>query len=100
MRIIYCDSVLDPKVIGPDYEEELQAARKAGFDFSLMSFEELAEGNLAKSLRHVRAAEHRTPSIYRGWMIMELGDGQVAGLPNHADKAKFYEDLAERIISA
>lgn len=25
-----------------------------------------------------------------GWIIVELGDGQVAGLPDNADKAAFY----------
>lgn len=27
------------------------------------------------------------------WMIVELGDGQVAGLPENADKEKFYQNL-------
>lgn len=30
------------------------------------------------------------------WIIMELGDGQVAGLPDNADKDKFYNSLKER----
>jgi hypothetical protein len=29
------------------------------------------------------------------WMIMELGDGQVSGLPENADKANFYRALKE-----
>jgi len=28
-----------------------------------------------------------------GWIIVELGDGQVAGLPDNADKADFYAKL-------
>jgi hypothetical protein len=31
------------------------------------------------------------------WMIVELGDGQVAGLPEHLDPTKFYELLAARL---
>ena len=27
------------------------------------------------------------------WMIVELGDGQVAGLPERADQGKFYQAL-------
>ncbi len=27
------------------------------------------------------------------WIIIELGDGQVAGLPDNADKSKFYESI-------
>ena len=30
------------------------------------------------------------------WLIVELGDGQVAGLPEHVDVAEFYERLAAR----
>ena len=28
------------------------------------------------------------------WMIVELGDGQVSGLPSEADAGRFYEALA------
>ena len=27
------------------------------------------------------------------WIIVELGDGQVAGLPDNADKDEFYKQL-------
>ena len=30
------------------------------------------------------------------WIIMELGDGQVAGLPDNADKNEFYNNLKEK----
>ncbi len=32
-----------------------------------------------------------------GWMIVELGDGQVAGLPARADVSAFYHALAHRL---
>lgn len=31
-----------------------------------------------------------------GWMIVELGDGQVSGLPRQADADRFYSALSER----
>ena len=31
------------------------------------------------------------------WMIVELGDGQVAGLPDRADTGAFYQALAQRL---
>jgi sugar phosphate isomerase/epimerase len=34
------------------------------------------------------------------WMIVELGDGQVAGLPDRADVVAFYRRLAERLAAA
>ena len=30
------------------------------------------------------------------WMVVELGDGQVAGLPESADAAAFYGQIAQR----
>ena len=33
------------------------------------------------------------------WMVMELGDGQVAGLPDDADVDAFYRGLAERLAA-
>lgn len=69
MRVLYCDSVFDPKTIEPDYENEQKAAVKAGFDTSLLSFEELVDGNVQKSLRYVKESADRVLGIYRGWML-------------------------------
>lgn len=33
-----------------------------------------------------------------GWIIVELGDGQVAGLPEHVDAKVFYEALRRRFM--
>jgi len=33
------------------------------------------------------------------WIIIEPGDGQVAGLPDSADRARFYERLSQIIGS-
>jgi len=32
------------------------------------------------------------------WIIMELGDGQVAGLPDNADRTEFYNNLKENAL--
>ena len=32
-----------------------------------------------------------------GWIIMELGDGQVAGLPDNADKNEYYKNIKNAI---
>jgi len=69
MRIIYCDSVFDNKIIEPDYEEEKKSATNAGFDFSLISFEELTDGNITTALRFVKKPENQELAIYRGWML-------------------------------
>lgn len=33
-----------------------------------------------------------------GWVIIEIGDGQVSGLPDNADLNKFYSKLKDRLI--
>ena len=35
MRVIFCDSVVDNKMVEPDYEGEFQAAKSAGFSTSV-----------------------------------------------------------------
>ncbi len=69
MRILYCDSVFDIKIIEPEYEKEKQAAIDIGFDYTLISFEELIEGNISKALRFVEEAQNKEIAIYRGWML-------------------------------
>ena len=69
MSIIYCDSVFDNKVIDSDYEKEKDSAIKAGFDFSLISFEELTSGNTKKALRFTKGSEAMEFGFYRGWML-------------------------------
>lgn len=56
MRILYCDCVFDNKIIEPDYEEEKVSAINLGFNYSLISFEELTDGNVAIALRLVKDA--------------------------------------------
>ncbi len=34
------------------------------------------------------------------WLVVELGDGQVAGLPENASAQAFYEDLIESLSLA
>ncbi len=69
MRIIYCDNVFDNKVIEPVYKEEKKSALIAGFDFSLISFEELTDGNISTALRFIEELERKEFGIYRGWML-------------------------------
>jgi len=69
MRIIYCDIVIDNRIIELDYEEEKKAAVSTGFDFSLISFEELTTGNIATALQFVKETDNKELGIYRGWML-------------------------------
>ncbi|HAA16112.1 MAG TPA: hypothetical protein DCE41_32160 [Cytophagales bacterium] len=69
MRIIYCDSVFDHKTVEPDYEAERQAALRAGFSTSLISFEALTEGSASGALKYVKDPEQKETALYRGWML-------------------------------
>ena len=69
MKVIYCDSVIDNKVIEPDYEEEKVSAIKSGFETLLVSFEELENDNIDKAIRFVPIQEKEELGIYRGWML-------------------------------
>ncbi|WP_437759615.1 ATP-grasp domain-containing protein [Sorangium sp. So ce1389] len=35
--------------------------------------------------------------LHGGWTVIEVGDGQVSGLPDHADRRAFYQELAARL---
>ncbi|WP_438029829.1 ATP-grasp domain-containing protein [Sorangium sp. So ce233] len=35
--------------------------------------------------------------LHGGWTVIEVGDGQVSGLPDHADRCAFYQALAARL---
>jgi len=69
MIVIYCDSVINNKIIDPDYKDEKETAINVGFDFALISFEELIYGNVSGALNLVKASEKQQFAIYRGWML-------------------------------
>lgn len=69
MRILFCDSVIDPKQVEPDFESERDAAQQAGFSTSLLSFESLVEGEVGTALRYVKPTSAPELALYRGWML-------------------------------
>lgn len=69
MKIIFCDSVIDNKLVEPDYQVEFDAAKESGFETELFSFEELIDGNLNSSLKFIKSCDKLEYGIYRGWMI-------------------------------
>lgn len=90
MRIIYCDSVLNNKIIEPDYKEEKESTETKP---ELNDFIEIAN-EIDSNFFTMDIAKKKNGE----WIIMELGDGQVAGLPNNADKNEFYENLKNNIL--
>jgi hypothetical protein len=68
MRVIFCDNLIDRKV-DLDFEEEYKSAIGQGFQVSLISFEDLNDLDIAKSISRVKEQEELELAIYRGWMI-------------------------------
>jgi hypothetical protein len=81
MRLLFCCELFKPGQPDPDYAREVSAAEEAGLAWDLIDFEALVEGNVA-----LRATGD--------WIIVELGDGQVSGLPDQADVTDFYRRLS------
>ena len=72
MKVIFCNSVLDPKKVDPLYEREFAAARSAGFGLGLLSHEALVdEQDVPQALSRIPIAEKPSRAIYRGWMMRE-----------------------------
>tara|TARA_Y100001978_G_C23650759_1_gene413264 strand:- start:44 stop:955 length:912 start_codon:yes stop_codon:yes gene_type:complete len=69
LKIIFCNSILDPKQVDPDFVAEWSAAQEAGFECLLISFEDLQEGNLLKALKRIMSASNEVIALYRGWML-------------------------------
>lgn len=58
----------------PEYEQFLDVAKKIESRFFTMDIAKIQNG---------------------GWIIMELGDGQVSGLPDCADLSEFYKKIGD-----
>jgi hypothetical protein len=70
MRIIYCSEPFAPGKVDPAYRQEADAARRVGFDCSLVSFEALVDDrDAATATRRVAPAEASEIALYRGWML-------------------------------
>ena len=65
--VVFCNDYLAPRAVDPDFSAEYDAARAAGFDTLLVSYEDLTKG-LGLS-RPTKGQPARGPGIYRGWML-------------------------------
>lgn len=67
--VIFCDNGFVANEIDEMYSKEYQAAKKIGFNVSLISFEALKEGNMHIALKRVKTSIELEQAIYRGWML-------------------------------
>jgi ATP-grasp domain, R2K clade family 3 len=71
MRVLFCDNIIDRKV-DPDFEEEHRSALEQGYQVGLISYEDINELSIAKSIARVQESQKAELAIYRGWMIKPL----------------------------
>lgn len=69
MRVIFCDSFFDQKIVDPDYEQEKRIVENNDFKYSLIGYEELTTGNVPIALKFVKESVEKENGIYRGWML-------------------------------
>lgn len=84
MRIIYCSSPINTKIVDPCYEDEFDSAVKNGFEVALINFEALITKNLVTALKNLTPSTNPEPAIFRGWML------------NAENYALFYEGLKNK----
>lgn len=101
-QLLFPSDPLAPRKVEPDFEEELDAARAAGFQ----AWGELTNVQRELPLEELRRVAARAPSRFfsmdvaftesGGWIVVERGDGQVSGLPSPSLAEPFYQALAVR----
>lgn len=69
MQILFCADPLHPAQPDPIYAKERNAAQQAGFDVSLVSFEDLIDGDARRAVRQVPQQKGLENGLYRGWMM-------------------------------
>ena len=69
MKIVFCNSLLEPRQPDEDFQAEYEAAKRAGHEVYLISLESLREGNVDRALRSITELPQNLPAMYRGWML-------------------------------
>jgi hypothetical protein len=64
---IFCDNLIDRKV-DPDFEDQYKAAKGQGLEVGLISFEDLNDSSISKSVSMIKEAQTPELAVYRGWM--------------------------------
>lgn len=67
MIILFCCEPTDPKQVDSCFEDEWQAAQKAGFPVALINFEAIVAEKAVNAV--ARVPEQSGSAVYRGWML-------------------------------
>jgi hypothetical protein len=77
MRLLFCSDPLTPNQPDFAWQSEVDAAKDAEFTYSLIDFEALLDGNLARAVRRVAPAEVSETAMLRSWMLRPEIYGQL-----------------------
>lgn len=69
MTILFPASPLQPRQVEPDFQPQAQAAQELKLQISLLDSDALAQGQVSRAVRLVRATEEPQVLVYRGWML-------------------------------
>lgn len=98
--ILFCSDPLEPRRPDEAFAVEAEASEKLGFSHQLIDFEALTLDHdveqFSQVARNVKSRFFTMDVAKRpdgDWLVVELGDGQVAGLPEGSDAVSFYRAL-------
>lgn len=69
MRVIFCDDGFSPKEVDYMYGEEYESAKRNSLSVSLISFEEIKNGNVESAIKRIKPNDKKERGFYRGWML-------------------------------
>lgn len=69
MIILFCNNLANPTKVDPEYQSEFLAVSQCDFLVHTLSYEDLCEGYISKSIKSIPHYEEEQYAIYRGWMF-------------------------------
>ncbi len=67
--VVFCSDPFDHRHPDPVYAAEVEAARAAGFQVVLVSFEDITASKVQAAIRYVPQMDFEQLAVYRGWML-------------------------------
>lgn len=77
MKLLFCCDPLDPSRPDMSYQDEVEAAQAAGFEYELFDFEQLTQHNVTSAVRRIKNSPAEELAIYRGWMLRPQAYAQL-----------------------
>src|SRR5262245_20421102 len=69
MRVLFPSEPFDDRVVDACFEDELRAARRAGYDIYLLAADALQERRFDRAIHRIPSSVADDQVLYRGWML-------------------------------